>query len=169
MDEDYAIVEGHLSLQDFVDEYVLRTGRRCFVVVQGDRVSGLITPHEVKNVDRDNWRQTSVQSVMRPLGQLLSVAPRLLPFFLRLLALFFFRVIEEPVDELALAFFIFLLSDDRLDDDAAVALHAAVICLFRRYECRCRVRHRAVAIWYLHQHADGRELDGKACSNFQLL
>jgi CBS domain-containing protein len=75
MDQDYATVEGHLSLQDFVDEYVLRTGRRCFVVVQGDRVSGLITPHEVKRVDRDSWRQTSVQSVMRPLGQLHTVAP----------------------------------------------------------------------------------------------
>src|SRR5437667_6184192 len=75
MDRDYATVEGHLSLQDFVDEYVLRTGRRCFVVVQNDRVSGLITTHEVKKVDRDSWPQTSVQSVMRPLGQLRTVAP----------------------------------------------------------------------------------------------
>src|SRR5438876_9380980 len=75
MDRDYATVEGHLSLQDFVDEYVLRTGRRCFVVVQNDRVSGLITTHEVKGVDRDSWSQTSVQSVMRPLSQLRTVAP----------------------------------------------------------------------------------------------
>jgi len=75
MDQDYATVEGHLSLQDFVDEYVLRTGRRCFVVVQNDRVSGLITTHEVKNADRDSWSQTSVQSVMRPLAQLRTVAP----------------------------------------------------------------------------------------------
>src|SRR5262249_50519459 len=28
MDRDYATVDGHISLQDFVDEYVLRTGRR---------------------------------------------------------------------------------------------------------------------------------------------
>src|SRR2546427_2900009 len=75
MDRDYATVEGHLSLQDFVDEYVLRTGRRCFVVVQNDRVSGLITTHEVKKVNRDSWSQTSVQSVMRPLSQLRTVAP----------------------------------------------------------------------------------------------
>jgi Zn-dependent protease/predicted transcriptional regulator len=75
MDRDYATVEGHLSLQDFVDEYVLRTGRRCFVVIQNDKVSGLITTHEVKRVDRDSWPQTSVQSVMRPLGQLRTVAP----------------------------------------------------------------------------------------------
>jgi Zn-dependent protease/CBS domain-containing protein len=75
MDNDYATVEGHLSLQDFVDQYVLRTGRRCFVVVQNDRVAGLITTHEVKKVDRDRWPQTSVQSVMRPLDQLRTVAP----------------------------------------------------------------------------------------------
>src|SRR5437899_2246979 len=75
MDRDCATVEGHLSLQDFVDEYVLRTGRRCFVVVQNDRVSGLITTHEVKKVDRESWSQTSVQSVMRPLSQLRTVAP----------------------------------------------------------------------------------------------
>jgi len=75
MDQDYATVEGHLSLQDFVNEYVLRTGRRCFVVVQNDHVSGLITTHEVKKVDRDRWRQTSVQTVMRPLAQLRTVAP----------------------------------------------------------------------------------------------
>jgi Zn-dependent protease/predicted transcriptional regulator len=75
MDRDYATVEGHLSLQDFVDEYVLRTGRRCFVVIQNDKVSGLITTHEVKKVDRDSWSQTSVQSVMRPLSQLRTVTP----------------------------------------------------------------------------------------------
>jgi Zn-dependent protease len=75
MDRDYTTVEGHLSLQDFVDEYVLRTGRRCFVVVQNDRVSSLITTHEIKKINRDEWAQTSVQSVMRPLAQLRTVAP----------------------------------------------------------------------------------------------
>jgi predicted transcriptional regulator len=75
MDRDYVTVEGHLSLQDFVDKYVLRTGRRCFVVVQNDRISGLITTHEVKTIARDSWAQTSVQSVMRPLAQLRTVAP----------------------------------------------------------------------------------------------
>jgi Zn-dependent protease/predicted transcriptional regulator len=75
MDRDCPTVEGHLSLQDFVEEYLLRSGRRCFVVVQNDQVAGLITPHEVKSVDRARWSQTSVQSVMRPLGQLRTVAP----------------------------------------------------------------------------------------------
>lgn len=75
MDRNYPTVEAHLSLQDFVDEYLLHTGLRGYVVVQGERVVGLITPHEVKGVVRDLWPQTSVQSVMRPLGQLRTVTP----------------------------------------------------------------------------------------------
>ena len=75
MDRDCPTVESRLSLQDLVDEYLLRSGRRCYVVVQNEEVAGLITPHEVKGVPRELWSQTSVQSAMRPLGQLRTVAP----------------------------------------------------------------------------------------------
>jgi Zn-dependent protease len=75
MERDCALVEGHISLQDFVDEYVLRGGKRCFIVVQNNSLVGLITPNEVKKVPREDWPQTSVQSVMIPLKQLHVVAP----------------------------------------------------------------------------------------------
>lgn len=75
MERDCALVEGHISLQDFVDEYVLRRGQRCFIVVQGNSLVGLITPNEVKKVPREEWPQTSVQSVMIPLKQLHVVTP----------------------------------------------------------------------------------------------
>ena len=75
MERDCALVEGHISLQDFVDEYVLRSGRRCFIVVQNNALVGLITPNEVKKVERLEWPQNSVQSVMVPLKQLHVVSP----------------------------------------------------------------------------------------------
>jgi Zn-dependent protease/predicted transcriptional regulator len=75
MERDCPTVEGHLTIKDFVDEYLLRTGRRCFIVVQNHNVSGLITPHEIKQVDRERWPLTSVQSVMRHLDQVRSVTP----------------------------------------------------------------------------------------------
>ncbi len=75
MDRDCPTVESHLSLQDFVNEYLLRSGRRCFVVVQDQRLVGLITPHEVKHIDRDRWQQTSVQSAMRSMPKLRTVTP----------------------------------------------------------------------------------------------
>ncbi len=74
MERDCPTVDGYLSIQDFVDEYLLRTGRRCFIVVQNHNVTGLITPHEIKQVNRDLWPQTSIQSVMRSLDQVRSVA-----------------------------------------------------------------------------------------------
>lgn len=75
MERDCALVEGHISLQDFVNEYVLRSGRRCFIVVQNNSLTGLITPNEVKKVPREEWPQTSVQSVMIPPKQLHVVTP----------------------------------------------------------------------------------------------
>ena len=75
MDRDCATVEAHLSLQDFVHEYLLSSGRRCFVVVQNGHLVGLITPNEVSRVPRDQWPQTSVQSVMRPVAEIRAVTP----------------------------------------------------------------------------------------------
>jgi Zn-dependent protease/predicted transcriptional regulator len=75
MDRDFSTVEAHLSLQDFVHQYLLPSGRRCFVVVQNNSLVGMITTNEVSRVERNGWPQTSVQSVMRPLSQLRTVAP----------------------------------------------------------------------------------------------
>jgi Zn-dependent protease/predicted transcriptional regulator len=75
MDRDCSVVESHLSLQDFVNEYLLRSGRRCFLVVRDNSLVGLITPNEVRQVPRENWAQTSVQSAMRPLQELRTVSP----------------------------------------------------------------------------------------------
>ncbi len=75
MDPDFSTVEAHLSLEDFVHRYLLASGRRCFVVVQNNNLVGLITTNEVSRVEKDRWPQTSVQSVMRPLNKLRTVAP----------------------------------------------------------------------------------------------
>ncbi|HKV81555.1 MAG TPA: site-2 protease family protein [Candidatus Sulfotelmatobacter sp.] len=75
MERDCPTVEGNLSVKDFVDGYLLHSGHRCFIVVQNHNVTGLITPHEIKQVDREHWAQTSVPSVMRPLDQVRSVMP----------------------------------------------------------------------------------------------
>ena len=56
-------------------QYLLVSGRRCFVVVQNGNLAGLITTNEVRRVEKDRWPQTSVQSVMRPLSQLQTVTP----------------------------------------------------------------------------------------------
>jgi Zn-dependent protease/CBS domain-containing protein len=78
MESNCTQVEGYLNLRDFVDHYLLHSPSRCFVVAQNDHVAGIVTPNEIRKVSRDNWDQTSVQSVMRPLGSLRAVSPDML-------------------------------------------------------------------------------------------
>jgi Zn-dependent protease/predicted transcriptional regulator len=75
MTRDCPAVDAWLNLQNFVDHELLRTGRRCFVVVEKGEVVGLVTPHEVKQVERAKWPFTTLREVMRPLKDLRAVTP----------------------------------------------------------------------------------------------
>ncbi len=75
MTQDCPTVDGNTNLQTFSDEYLLRTGRRCFVVTEQGRVKGLVTPHEIKEVEREKWTLTTLDNVMRPLESLRTVTP----------------------------------------------------------------------------------------------
>lgn len=75
MTRDCPTVDGWLNLQNFVDEKLLRTGQRCFIVAEKGELRGLVTPHEVKEVDRAKWPYTTLHDIMRPLEDLHSVKP----------------------------------------------------------------------------------------------
>ena len=75
MTRDCPTVEGWMNIQNFVEHELLRTGRRCFMVVDKGVVAGLVTPHEVKQVDRAKWPFTTLDDIMRPLQDLHSVTP----------------------------------------------------------------------------------------------
>ena len=76
MARDCRAVEGRLDLQTFVNKYLLRTGKSCFVVVENGRVEGVITPAEVRRVGRARWPRTCVETVMRPLARLRLPGPQ---------------------------------------------------------------------------------------------
>jgi CBS domain-containing protein len=75
MSNDCVTIGSRTTLQTFADEFVLRTGRRCFVVKDDGRVIGLLTPQELKTVDRPRWASTTVGQVMRPLKAVRIVTP----------------------------------------------------------------------------------------------
>jgi Zn-dependent protease/predicted transcriptional regulator len=75
MSTDCSQVEGDTSLQHFVDGELLRTGRRCFLVMDNGRITGLITPNDVGKVERERWPLLRVHDAMRTLDQIHSVAP----------------------------------------------------------------------------------------------
>lgn len=75
MTRDCPTADAWLNLQNFVEGELLRTGRRCFVVVEKGEPTGLVTPHEIKQIDRAKWPFMTLHDVMRPIGDVRSVAP----------------------------------------------------------------------------------------------
>jgi Zn-dependent protease/predicted transcriptional regulator len=75
MTTDCPTVDGWLNVQNFVDQELLRTGRRCFIVIEKDEITGLVTPHEIKNLERAKWPFMTLHDVMRPLEEMRSISP----------------------------------------------------------------------------------------------
>lgn len=75
MSNDCTIVQADTSLQRFADEYVLKTGRRCYAVEDRGTITGLITPADLARMERSRWGNTTIEQVTHPLNQLRSVSP----------------------------------------------------------------------------------------------
>lgn len=75
MTRDCTVVDGNDNLQTFVQDYLLHTERRCFLVAEQGVVTGVITQSEVKGIPQARWPYTIVYDVMCPLEQLRTVTP----------------------------------------------------------------------------------------------
>lgn len=75
MARDCPTVPGRMSLAELVQEHILTTGQRCFVVAEGSRLDGLVTLHQIKAVPQARWTNVSVEEAMTPLSRLRVVAP----------------------------------------------------------------------------------------------
>ena len=75
MTADCVMLDGNMNVEQFVETYLLRSGKRCFVVQQNGEVAGLVTAHEIKELERPRWPYTTLSDIMRPLDQLHTVAP----------------------------------------------------------------------------------------------
>lgn len=75
MTRDCPMVDSNTNLQTFVDEHLLRTGQRCFIIEEQGSVAGLITPHEVREVERARWPYVTVDEVMRTLDRTRTIEP----------------------------------------------------------------------------------------------
>lgn len=76
MARDCPTVDGRTNLQNFVEDFLLRTGRRCFIVAEDGHVEGLITPHEIKEIESSIRPFKTVHDVMRLIDQLRTVSPK---------------------------------------------------------------------------------------------
>lgn len=77
MARDCPVVDGHTNLQTLVDEHLLRTSGRCYLIVENGVTAGLITPNEIKAVERARWPYTTVYDAMVPIERLKTVNPEM--------------------------------------------------------------------------------------------
>jgi Zn-dependent protease/CBS domain-containing protein len=75
MSRDCLMLPRDLSITRLVNEQVLTSGRRCFTVVDNDRVLGIVTLRDVKMIPRDQWDKKTAVEAMTPLNKLKSVSP----------------------------------------------------------------------------------------------
>jgi Zn-dependent protease/predicted transcriptional regulator len=75
MERNCAVIDATTNLQTLVDEHLLRTGQRCFIVQKNGQMEGLITPADITRVERRMWPLTTVEQAMRPVEQLEVVSP----------------------------------------------------------------------------------------------
>jgi len=75
MTQDCSLVPPQLSVQELVDEYILRANRRCLVVADNGHVLGIVTLHDVQSAPRHTWPETRVEQVMTPLEKLHAALP----------------------------------------------------------------------------------------------
>jgi len=75
MREGCEVVPPQLTLDVFVEQYLMVEGRRCYPVGQRDNVVGLLTLHNVRSVPQSRWRETHVRDAMTPSDDLKTVTP----------------------------------------------------------------------------------------------
>ncbi|NLX36668.1 MAG: site-2 protease family protein, partial [Chloroflexi bacterium] len=75
MTRDCPSVPPQLSLDVFVEHYLLPQGRRCYFVGGAETPRRMLTVHQVQSVPRDRWPTTRVGEVSRPLDELRTVNP----------------------------------------------------------------------------------------------
>ncbi len=74
MSRDFETVSPALTIQQIVDDYVLRRRDHAYPVAEGDYLRGIICLHDVKAVPRPQWALTLVEEVMTPWNRLVTVS-----------------------------------------------------------------------------------------------
>lgn len=69
------IVPPDMSIDELVNDRVMREGSRCFAVLGAGEFMGLITLTDIRRVPREEWASTTVYRAMTPASQLVSVSP----------------------------------------------------------------------------------------------
>ena len=75
MNRHYTAIPADTTLQRLVDDHILGSGLRSFVVKRSNEAVGLLTLHHVKEVPRSEWATTTGAQAMIPMEQTKRVQP----------------------------------------------------------------------------------------------
>jgi Zn-dependent protease/CBS domain-containing protein len=75
MDTDVPMVKASSSVQTLIDNYLMKTNHRAFVVSDDDKVVGLVTIDDIRKVKAEARSQTIIRSIMTPSEKLIVIAP----------------------------------------------------------------------------------------------
>ena len=72
---DVPMVKADGSVQSLIDNYMLKTDHRAFVVFDDDRMTGLVTIDDIRKVEPEARSHTIIRSIMTPSEKLIVIAP----------------------------------------------------------------------------------------------
>jgi Zn-dependent protease len=75
MTSECLIIPGGLTVEELVHDHVLPTGQRCFLVVDGNVLTGMISLSDIKRLPREDWPRTRVEQAMNGIEMLATVTP----------------------------------------------------------------------------------------------
>lgn len=68
-------VTAHVSIADFVDDYLMQSEQRAFPVIEEDRFIGLVGMDDLRNAPRESWDTKPVQEIMKAAERLPILGP----------------------------------------------------------------------------------------------
>jgi Zn-dependent protease/predicted transcriptional regulator len=72
---DFQTVSAEMSVQQLVDDYMLRHRDRGFLVTRDGLLQGIVCLHDVQKISREQWPITPVRDIMVPKDRLEHVSP----------------------------------------------------------------------------------------------
>lgn len=72
---DIRTIPADVTLQSFVDDYILGHEQRAYPVTDGEQFRGIVCLSDARNQPRDRWREMTVRDVMTPADKTATVSP----------------------------------------------------------------------------------------------
>ncbi len=75
MDTTFDTIDGSITVQELMEDYILKKKERAFLVTEAGRLAGIVCLDDVKDVPAEKRMETTVREIMTPRDKLEAVSP----------------------------------------------------------------------------------------------